>query len=326
MYKNTSVLVTGGCGFIGSHLVDTLIKLGARVVVIDKDKFCPYRNKRAEYIFTDLLINSYDISEYRFDYVFHLAAKCDLNGKKIEDYAVNFIGTKLLLNKLNSTKLKKFVFYSTQLVIGLFNETRFIDSNEPYKTSTLYGRSKIKGEKIVKTLCARQKIPYSIIRPTSVYGPRGKEPYRDFFLSIKRGHYVHVGKASNLVSLAYVKNLIDLTLIVGSKDDSAGNIYYGTDFHPYTMREIVETCSDHFKNNIITVPEWVIWIAAYFFGLLRYFGFNTPIYPFRLKNILCNYCYDIQNLVKLGYDPMFDLRGGIRETLDWYKKFDKDFK
>lgn len=328
-YDSKKVVVTGGAGFIGINLVQALIQTGARISVVDLPTadFSPLPD--------DIIIIKQDILEAeRFrdvllnaDFVFHLAARTDLNGKNIEDYRVNYEGTRQLLSVLrDSHKLSRFVLYSTQLVIGLFNVTRFIDETEPYRTKTLYGESKILAEKLARDLCTEYKLHYTIIRPTSVYGPYGQEPYRDYFLSIKRGHYFHIGNAANLVSMVYVKNLIEQTLFLACKPSAIGQIFFGNDFHPYTMRQFSDAVAQYFKRNLFTIPDPIAFISAYALGFLKLFGIPVPLYPFRLHNIKANYCYDISNSVRLGFFPPYTLEQGIRETLEWYTANDKDFQ
>lgn len=257
---------------------------------------------------------------------FHLAARTDINSDNVDDYYENYEGTEVLLKWVNIKVLNRFVFYSTQLVVGLRNETRFIDNSEPYWTRTAYGESKIKAEKILKKYCLKNNISYVIIRPTSVYGPFGKEPYRDFFLTIKNKRYFNIGRADNLVSLCYVKNIIELTLLLGQSEKANKGIFYGNDFHPYTMREISDETASYFKIKLLTVPDFIVWLAAYSLGVLKMIGVNVPLYPFRLKNIKANYCYDISNSVALGYLPKYNLSEGLKRTLDWYLENDKEFR
>jgi nucleoside-diphosphate-sugar epimerase len=320
--KGKKVLVTGGCGFIGHNLVVELLTKGAHPTVLDLPS-TDWQSlpKNVAQIKADIL----DMAALRnkldnFDIIYHLAARTDLDGKNLDDYKVNYTGTKNLIEAAAGSKnLKRFVFYSTQLVVGLFNETRFIDEAEPYKTNTIYGLSKIEGEKAVKRQCKGSGIAYTIIRPTSVYGQRGKAPYLQFFQAIKAGRYFHVGKANNLVSMVYVKNLVDLTLLASVSNQARNQIFFGNDFHPYTMRELVNAAADYYGVKIRTVPSLVMAITAYGLGILKAFGLNVPIYPSRLKNIQANYCYDIQKSINIGYRPRYGLTEGIKETLDWYE-------
>ncbi|HVG21706.1 MAG TPA: NAD(P)-dependent oxidoreductase [Blastocatellia bacterium] len=321
--KNRNVIVTGGCGFIGINLTLELLDRGANITVLDLPSAdwarlpAGVKTIKADILDGQSLSNAFDDIEI----VYHLAARTDLDGRSLSDYKANFEGTENIINQLKGSKtIKKLVLYSTQLVVGLFNETRFIDETEPYRTNTVYGESKILAEKITIRKCSEFGIPYVIIRPTSVYGPWGKSPYREFFYAIKNRRYFHVGRANNLVSFAYVENLVDQTILLSLNDSANNQLFFGNDFHPYTMREVADAAACYYKVKIHTIPSPLVTVAAYAFGVLKLFGADVPIYPFRLKNIKANYCYDIQNSVRLGYDPKFGLKEGIIKTLDWYEK------
>jgi nucleoside-diphosphate-sugar epimerase len=179
LLKNKKVLVTGGSGFIGINLIMELLKEGAIVTALDLPmtnwEKIPFgvRLVKADILKKSDLINVCDDIEI----IYHLAAKTDLDGKTKNDYKVNYEGTQNLIEEAaKSQTLERFVFYSTFLVAGESNETRFIDETEPYRTKTVYGESKIEGEKIVKKCCSQFNIPFTIIRPTSVYGPWGGTP------------------------------------------------------------------------------------------------------------------------------------------------------
>ncbi len=315
--------MTGGCGFIGKNLVAELLSQGAIVTALDLPS-ADWRNlpQKAKRIKADILIKNTLTGAFGdIDIIYHLAARTDIDGKSLDDYKANIEGTRNIIEEASKRKsLERFVFYSTQLVVGLFNETRFIDENEPYRTKTVYGQSKIECEKIVKELCDKANVSYTIIRPTSVYGPGGESPYKEFFRAIKRRRYCHVGKANNLVSLVYVKNLIDLTILTSLSKQARNETYFGNDFHPYTMREIVDTVATYYKVKVPTIPSPIITLAAYAMGLFKLLGANVPLYPFRLRNIKASYCYDIQKSVLAGYNPRYDLAEGVRETLDWYEE------
>jgi nucleoside-diphosphate-sugar epimerase len=316
------VLVTGGCGFIGINLTTALLERGATVTVLDLptadwDRLPPDVTR----VEADLLEPS-TLTGALADIVvvYHLAARTDLDGTTVEDYRVNFEGTKNLLDEAaTSGSVQRFVFYSTMLTVGVADTTRFLDETTPYRPDTLYGESKVAGEKVVIAECARTGIPYTIIRPTSVYGPWGGAPYDSFFRTVKSRSYVHAGKAENLVSWVYVKNLVDLTLTASTRKEAKNEIYFGSDLHPYTMREITDRVADYYGVRILTVPSFVLVLAAYAFGVLKVLGLNVPIYPARLRNIRANYCFSIEKAIRLGHVQRYDLNHGIKESLDWYE-------
>jgi nucleoside-diphosphate-sugar epimerase len=321
--KNRNVIVTGGCGFIGTNLVLELLNRGANVTALDLPSAdwarlpASVKTIKADILDKQALSNAFD----NIEIIYHLAARTDLDGKNLSDYKANFEGTENIINQLKDSKtIKKLVFYSTQLVVGIFNETRFIDESEPYRANTVYGESKILAEKITINKCSELGIAYLIIRPTSVYGPWGGSPYREFFQAIKNSRYFHVGRADNLVSLVYVENLVDQTILLSLNESANNQLFFGNDFHPYTMREIVDAAANYYNVKIYAVPSPLMTMVAYAFGVFKLFGINVPIYPSRLKNIKANYCYDIHKSIRLGYDPKFDLREGVVKTLDWYEK------
>jgi len=329
LYTNQNVVVTGGAGFIGINLVQELCNLGARVTVIDLPSvdFSPLPPDVNIVRGNILDMSVCETACMDADYVFHLAAKTDLNGKNLDYYVANYEGTKNIIEAIKLNKhIKRFVLFSTQLVVGIFNETRFIDQNEPYKTKTFYGQSKILAEKTTIQDCRKYGVPYIIIRPTSVYGQHGKEPYRDFLLAIKRRRYFHIGKANNLISMVYVKNVVEQTLFLSGNDEANNQIFFSNDFVPYTMREFSDAIGEYFGYRIATISDIIVYPATYFLGILKALGFNVILYPFRLTNIKANYCYNIGNSIKLGYFPKYDLHDGVRDTLDWYVTYDTAFK
>jgi len=321
--KGKRVLVTGGCGFIGTNLTKELLARGAEVAVLDLpaaswDRL-PRGVRAIEADITDRESLAGKLGGFQL--VYHLAARTDLDGKRLEDYEVNYTGTANLLEEAASNgTLERFVFFSTQLVVGLFNETRFIDESEPYRTKTPYGRSKIEGEKVVIAASREAGVDYTIIRPTSVYGPWGGEPYKDFFRAIRNRRYAHIGRAGNLVSWAYVGNVVDLTILASMSDLAKNETFFASDLHPYTMREIVDTVASHYGARVRTVPSVVATVVAYLLGVAKVVGVDVPLYPFRLRNIKMNYCYDIGRSLRIGHVPATGLREGVRKTLDWYEE------
>ena len=320
--EGARTIITGGAGFIGTHLALKLLEKNAVVTVLalptDDCSHLPdgIRIVRADVNSKADLAGVFGEQQF----IFHLAARCDLDGTSIEDYRTNFVGTANVLREIGSSpSIIRFVLYSTQLVAGIHNETRFINETEPLKARTMYGESKILAERVTAELCSAYGIPYTIVRPTSVYGPYGNAPYESFFRMIRDGRYVHFGAADNLVSMVYVKNLIDLTLLLSVLKEAENETYFGNDFHPYTMREFAETAAGFYKKRIRTIPVSVAVLAAYALGFLKLIGMDVPLYPVRLRNMRANYCYDVQKAVRLGYLPRYDLRTGVYETLEWYE-------
>ncbi|MFC1766729.1 NAD-dependent epimerase/dehydratase family protein, partial [Planctomycetota bacterium] len=160
--------VTGGSGFIGTNLVDKLLENGEMVLSIDKDK---PRNIKHHKVYRELNILDQRhlqeaLLEYQPEYVIHLAARTDLHGKSIKDYATNTIGVKNLLSGLSKVKcLKRCIFTSSKLVC----KTGYAPKHDQdYMPNTYYGESKVIGEEIVRSENP-QDYDWCIGRPTSIW-------------------------------------------------------------------------------------------------------------------------------------------------------------
>lgn len=324
-FKNTTVLVTGGSGFIGTNLVAELLRLQAKVTILDLKPPHP-SNKQAHFIQKDIRHPHLFLKSDVFDYVFHLAARTDLDGKTLQAYACNDRGTQNLLHQLHQKNLKRFIYYSTQLATGLTGTTRFLDDSAPYFANTLYGQSKINAEKIVMNWAKKTGQSFAIIRPTSVFGPHGGIPFRQMFLLIKKRYYFHIGKADNLFSYCYVKNLIDLTLLVATHPKAHRLITYGNDLYPYPMRQFVGEVEKYFGVSCPTLPQPLVWLGTYLLYPLKLLGLPVPLYPSRIKNLTINCNYDLSKVIALGYTQAYSLQTAVKETLDWYARFNKGLK
>lgn len=176
------VLVTGGAGFIGSHLVDRLLEEGARVTVIDNLSTGDMRNlslsagnARLTIIRGDITVPA-DVSRSlrEVDEVVHLAAVASvpdsiMNPRKT--HKVNVQGTKLLLESSAVAGLKKFVFASTCAVYGDPARLPVSESDDTNPLSP-YASSKLRGEEMCKAYSRRFARGATILRFFNVYGPR----------------------------------------------------------------------------------------------------------------------------------------------------------
>jgi len=238
------VIVTGGCGFIGSHLVDTLIDQNHQVTVIDdcsaisNERF--YFNKSALYLKYD--IQDYSLIEPLFrntDYVFHLAAESRIQTAVANPlYAVktNMIGTANVLQAARLGGVKRVIYSSTSSVYGL-NETAPIDEAVPIDCLNPYSASKYGGEVLCKMYSKMYNLDTLIFRYFNVYGERSPTagqyaPVIGIFLKqnqnnmpltivgtgLQRRDYVYVKDVvqANILGMLYNKNLDGSVMNVGS--------------------------------------------------------------------------------------------------------------
>lgn len=170
------ILVTGGCGFIGSHLVDRLVKEND-VIVFDKQKPI-FRNRKAKYIFGDMRnVSDMQKALEQIETVFHLAALIDVGdsfSNPIKYVDNNILGTINILKHCHCP----FVFVSSAAVYGAPSNLP-LKENMPLVPISPYGVSKVAGEYFTRIYAHQNNFPFIIARPFNVYGPRQdpKSPY-----------------------------------------------------------------------------------------------------------------------------------------------------
>ena len=260
-------LVTGGAGFIGSNLVDQLLKIGHEVVVVDNehsdahDQF--YWNPKAHWN-----VNG-DIRDYDFlkncmkgvDYVFHLAAEARIQPaikNSIEAVSINAVGTCTVLQCARESGVKRVMYSSTSSAYG-FNNTPNVES-QPDDCLNPYSISKVTGEKLCKMYTDLYGLDTVIFRYFNVYGERQPlrgqyAPVIGIFLRQKNAGepLTIVGDGEQRRDFTHVSDVVNANImaaISNSEPESFGQVYnVGTSVN-YSVNEIAEMISD----NTINIP------------------------------------------------------------------------
>ena len=180
MVKN--ILITGGAGYIGSHISEILIQKKKKIFILDNLSTGHKRliNKKAKFILGDITnrhIIKKILKKHKIDSVIHLAAALSVgeSQKKPNKYKrINIEGTKRLLISINNSNVKNIIFSSTCAVYkdGLDR----VSESSKLKPTSVYGKTKLIGEKLIKKFCKRNRINYGILRFFNVAGasPTGK--------------------------------------------------------------------------------------------------------------------------------------------------------
>lgn len=202
----SKILITGASGFIGENLLEDLLLKQHIVINIDNN---PPRNTFHKQFWHNVNINNYTkfkqvISDFNPDYIIHLAARTDLEGRILDDYSANINGVENLMQIVKTLpNLKKVIVTSSMLVChtGYYPKDQF-----DYAPNTLYGESKVETEKIVWD--NKPQCDWAIIRPTSIWGPWFGVPYRNFFDMVISRKYFHIGRKSCTKTYGYVGNAV----------------------------------------------------------------------------------------------------------------------
>ena len=301
------ILVTGGAGFIASHVVDRLIQVGHEVVVVDDLSMGKEENINRQAKFYRL-----DIRDSRLKEVFatetpeivnHHAAQVSVT-KSVEeplwDAQINILGSLNLLELARAYKVKKFIYASTGGAV--YGEPEYIPVDEEHKVAPLspYGISKFMVEKYISVYCHNYGLAFVILRYPNVYGPR-QDPHGEAgVVAIFSQHMLAnvqstiFGDGSKTRDYVYVGDIVEANILVLSQGD--GEIYnlgWGKEVSDYTVFDEVSKA-------------------------LNYPG--EPLYSSKRPGEIENIALDAKKIKKaLGWGPKVSLTEGIKKAAAYYK-------
>ena len=307
--KNKKILVTGGAGFIGSHLTNRLVQLGAKVSVTVKynsiidsprlvrswDKIniieCDLRN-------TD---STREMKKLNFDLVFHLAAYNHVGDSfkhVFENVNSNLLSTINLLN--NGPKIKKLIHMGTSEIYGIQNVLPFNTKEKPNPMSP-YGVTKYASELFSLLKAKHTKIDLLCVRPFNTFGPFQSEKaiIPEIILKCLNGIDIKTTKGKQTREFNYVENIIDGMLVLNNKvKHSLDPINIGSN-NPVSIKDLVK------KIHVFSQSSSKLKIGA-----LKYRP--NEIWKMQANN---------KFILSKGWRPKTSFTEGLKRTVDWYKKF-----
>jgi len=233
------ILVTGGAGFIGSHLVDRLIKSGYKTIVADNLSRGKLENVNAKADFekTDITSKKFTdlIKKIKPDVIYHFAAQSNI-GQSLKDpqkdISINFLATQTLLDQAKVLKVKKIIFASSAAVYAESKNLPIAeeDSKEPI---SLYGVSKLCSECLLRNYYLMYQLPYVALRFANVYGERQSSNSEGGVVAIlidkilKNDQVTIFGDGTQTRDFIYVSDVVDACLL-SLKDNVIGKFNIGT--------------------------------------------------------------------------------------------------
>ncbi len=301
--KNSKILVTGGAGFIGSHLVDALIKRGSKVIVIDNLSLGKQKNVNPQAEFYKSDIRNFDEISPLFegvDYVFHEAAlrlpECEQNPK--EAMETNIMGTFNVCQACIDTGVKKIIAASSASVYG--NSVYLpIDENHPLNSYSFYGATKTANEQLFRAFGKKYGLNYITFRYFNVYGPR-MDPrlvVMNFINKIKQKKQpVIFGDGSTVIDLIYINDVVEAN-ILGLKSNATNQVFNVSSGKETNLKQLLDLILKITKTDI------------------------TPIYQPKRQGTIAKSFGSFEKAKKiLGFKPKICLEKGLKKLITQHKK------
>lgn len=317
------VLITGGSGFIGTNLIEYLCT-SSKCEILNIDFNAPKIVER-ERLWKKVDIRKREellpvIVEFNPDYVVHLAARTDLRGKSLMDYDAEMGGVTNLLDALEQCpNLKRVIFASSMYVCKPgYHPQNF----EDYHPHTLYGEAKVETEKRIKE--RNPQYVWSIIRPTSIWGPWFGEPYNKFFHIVLRHMYFHMGERACKKTYGYIENTVFqiLSILNASKEKVHKKVFYLGDYDPYPISEWAEEIAEMKHIHIPRIPYCFFQIMGWLGDGLKYLGISFPMTSFRLHNMTTDNVHDLSAIQSIAPNLPVTRIEGTKKTLDWISEYE----
>ena len=318
---SASVFVTGGTGFVGSHLVETLLQSGC------KDVRCLVRSdpkwlKGLPVRFIEGTLSDEAALKQGLQgatHVFHVAALT--RSTQWDDfYKANVEGARLLLTlAANYSTIQNVLLVSSLAAIGISSEN-IAQENTAFAPVSMYGRSKAEMEQMTLEF----ESPWTIVRPPAVYGPRETDIFT-FFKTISGGLCPVVGSAHiPALSLVHVDDLVIGMVQAALSPTAQHKTYFLGGPAQYTWAEIRDAATEALQRRVVTIsiPRIVMpTIGAISEGVGKIFGFYPPLNREKAREIVSAtiMCDSALAMSSFGYRPSKDLNLGVAETIQWYK-------
>jgi len=311
--KNSKILVTGGAGFIGSHIVDALAKRGVKKVIVF-DNFSRGKKENLKQALTSgkVKIVKGDIrnpSQLKkvikgVDYVFHEAALqlLECEDKPREAIETNITGTFNVCEACVNANVKKIIAASSASVYGdgLYFPT---DENHPFNNYLFYGATKVASEQLFQAFWKKYGLDYIAFRYFNVYGPRmdSRSAYiaiiMNFLNKIEKGEPpVIFGDGSSTIDLVYITDVVRAN-ILALKSNVTNEVFNISSEREISLKELLDIILKITKSNL------------------------NPVYQPRGSKLVARKFGCSEKAKKmLSFEPEISLKEGLKKVIAWYKK------
>ncbi len=323
------LLVTGGTGFIGSHLAMEGRRRGAEVVVLgladrseERANVELLRRAGVEVIAGSITDTDCCASAVRgVTHIFHLAVAMREGGKRDEFFErVNLDGTRRLLEAAAAGGIERFVYCST---IGIYGHRApgVTREESPLAPGNIYERTKVAAEAMVRQF--GQGVPVVILRPADVYGPRDQRLLK-LFKGLSRGSFPLFGAGAGRRHMIYVDDVVSAFFSACEHDEAVGESLILAGPEVCTLRELIELVrrtvgGPRPPRRFPLAP--MLAVAAVVEDVCRVLHLDPPIYRRRMDFFWSDSAFDTSRARRvLGWAPVVSLADGVRRTFEDYRR------
>ena len=324
--------MTGGTGFIGSHLVELLVDRGYHVTCTVRktsnlqwlQPLLAEKLPGVQLVTADLRDSDTFIPSLQgVDLVFHLAGLTKAPNRDAYDLA-NAQATKRLIEACLEAngELDRFLYCSSLAASGPSPDGEQIFEDTQPHPLTDYGKSKLKGELIASEYA--NQLPITIIRPPAVYGPRDTDIFL-FFRAVKKGIMPLIGNPQRQLSLVYVKDLVNGIYTSAISDRAVGETYFLTDGTVHSWLEVAQTIASELKERPfkLKVPFLLLDAVSIFAEIAAKLTRQTAtLNRQKMLDLKQQFwiCDSTKAAKQINYHPAYPLEKGIEETARWYSE------
>lgn len=317
------VLVTGGTGFLGSHLVEELLrrKIFVKCFIRNPRKMKWLHGTPSEIIHGNCADEkSLDMAVAGVDCIIHAAGL--VRAIDCGDlYITNVGGTKNLIESVAriNPDIKRFVYISSQAASGPSAPAEQKTENDIANPVSHYGLSKLLGE--AEVFKFKDKLPVTVLRPPAIYGPRDKDVF--VFFKYAQKSFFPVANTEKHFNISFVSDVVDGIIGAIESDRAAGQIYNIGDDTVFSWRSLAETLIETINSRarIIQIPESVFYLSAFFSEVFARLTEKPAVISFdKLREIKQkDWLFSAEKAKNdFGYKPRISLEKGIKITYDWY--------
>lgn len=322
------ILVTGGTGFLGQHLVQALLREGHSVRFMGRNSTVAKKllNAGAQPIIADLRDSEAVINACRdIDTVYHVGALSAPWGKRADFYAINVGGTTAVVAGCQKHTVRRLIYVSSPSVVFDGRDQLLATEAVPYprRFTSIYSLTKKLGEDCVNAATSHG-LETIILRPKAIFGPGDQALLPRLIVAARQKRLPQIGDGHNLVDLTYVDNVVHALLLALKSTSAIGSTYTITnDEHVplwHVIRQVLERLG--LSTPLRHVPLAAALIAARLLELSASITGREPLLTTYSAMILARtQTYDISDAKRdLGYAPLLTIAEGIERTLQALKE------